>query len=72
GAAAVAESLRAAISDLPITADSTTLEVTVSIGVASWAGQDLNDLVNRADHALYAAKAAGRDRVVTEHTARAA
>jgi two-component system cell cycle response regulator len=72
GAAAVAESLRAGISDLPITADSVTLTATVSIGVAAWTGQDLDDLVNHADRALYAAKAAGRDRVVLEHTVRAA
>jgi diguanylate cyclase (GGDEF)-like protein len=72
GAAAVAESLRAGISGTPITADGTSLAVTVSIGVAAWTGEDLDDLVSGADRALYAAKAAGRDRVVTEHPARAA
>jgi two-component system, cell cycle response regulator len=72
GAAAVAESLRAGVSGTPITADSTSLDVTISIGVAAWTGQDLDDLVSRADRALYAAKAAGRDRVVLERTVRAA
>jgi two-component system cell cycle response regulator len=71
-AAAVAESLRAAIAGTPIEAHSTALDVTVSIGVAAWIGEDLEDVVDRADRALYAAKAAGRDRVVVEHAARAA
>lgn len=38
--------------------------VTVSIGWASWEGESAEELVRRADEALYAAKAAGRDRVV--------
>jgi diguanylate cyclase (GGDEF)-like protein len=72
GAAAVAESLRAAISKTPIAAADVTLDVTVSIGVAAWTGEELDDLVDRADRALYAAKAAGRDRVVLERAVRAA
>ncbi|WP_050346933.1 GGDEF domain-containing protein [Arsenicicoccus sp. oral taxon 190] len=41
------------------------LQVTVSIGVATSRGGDApRDLLRRADSALYAAKAAGRDRVV--------
>jgi two-component system cell cycle response regulator len=73
GAAAVAESLRDAVARMPIEAgDGLRLDVTVSIGVAAWTGQELEDLVARADHALYAAKAAGRDRVVLEPTAHAA
>jgi two-component system cell cycle response regulator len=72
GAAAVAESLREAISATPISADDLTLPITVSIGVAAWTGQDLDDLVDRSDQALYAAKAAGRDRVVLEPAVRAA
>jgi two-component system, cell cycle response regulator len=72
GAAAVAESLRAGVSGTPITADGSELQVTISIGVAAWTGEELDDLVVRADRALYAAKAAGRDRVVLEHRAQAA
>jgi two-component system cell cycle response regulator len=73
GAAAVAESLREAIALTPIeSGEGLRLEVTVSIGVAAWTGQELQDLVDRADRALYAAKAAGRDRVVLEPTAHAA
>lgn len=72
GAAAVAESLRAGVSGTPISADGTELSVTISIGVAAWTGQELDDLVARADQALYAAKAAGRDRVVLERSVKAA
>jgi two-component system cell cycle response regulator len=72
GAAAVAESLRAAVAGSPIAADGATLHMTVSIGVAAWSGQELDDLIARADTALYTAKTAGRDRVVIERTIRAA
>jgi diguanylate cyclase (GGDEF)-like protein len=72
GAAAVAEALREAIAATVVDAGDVTLPVTVSIGVAAWTGQSLDDLVDRADRALYAAKAAGRDRVVVEPAVRAA
>jgi two-component system cell cycle response regulator len=71
-AAAVAESLRSAIAGRPIEAHGVVLDVTVSIGVAAWTGQELDELVQSADRALYAAKAAGRDRVVHEQAVRAA
>jgi len=42
--------------------------VTVSIGIAEYRiGEDRDSLLNRADHRLYAAKHAGRNRVVTSH-----
>jgi len=38
--------------------------LTASFGVTAWqAGDTLDTLFRRADHALYAAKAGGRDRV---------
>jgi diguanylate cyclase (GGDEF)-like protein len=72
GAAAVAESLRAGVARTAIAADDLALDVTVSIGVAAWTGEELDQLVARADQALYAAKAAGRDRVVLERAVKAA
>src|SRR4051794_12970797 len=71
-AAAVAEALRAAVSGTPVVAGESELPLTVSIGVAAWTGGPVDDLVDRADRALYAAKAAGRDRVVVERAAHAA
>ena len=37
----------------------------MSIGTAAWEGEAADLLLERADQALYAAKAAGRDRAVT-------
>jgi diguanylate cyclase (GGDEF)-like protein/PAS domain S-box-containing protein len=54
-AATVAEALRSAVPD----------DSTCSIGIATWDGHETGDeLVGRADTALYAAKGAGRDRAV--------
>ena len=39
------------------------LLITVSIGGAVWSGEPMDDLLNRADEALYDAKRAGRDQV---------
>ena len=67
GATALAERLRRRIADasLPIGPDGAPVRVTVSIGVASRLDdtQSLDELVARADAALYAAKRAGKDRV---------
>jgi two-component system, cell cycle response regulator len=68
-AAAVAERLRAAIAEQPFTvaAGGKRRAVTVSIGVTAAApgGDERDRMLKRADDALYAAKAAGRNRVVT-------
>jgi|GEM_PF-394583 len=67
GAEALAERLRGLIAEtpFPVTADEAPAHLTVSIGVASFPdmAQDMDDLVARADAALYAAKRAGKDRV---------
>jgi diguanylate cyclase (GGDEF)-like protein len=61
----VAESLRVAISASPIAPVGT---VTASFGLARFRPFDsLESWLHRADSALYAAKAAGRDRVVGDH-----
>jgi two-component system, cell cycle response regulator len=67
GAALVAERLRAAVAEEPFLLDArTSLSITISIGVAAAgeSGDKLDDLLKRADDALYAAKNAGRNRVV--------
>jgi diguanylate cyclase (GGDEF)-like protein len=49
----------------PIIADHIAIACTVSIGVAQLSSQDggIEDLLHRADMALYAAKKGGRNRV---------
>jgi two-component system cell cycle response regulator len=62
GAAVLAESIRAAVADGPIETSAGPIDVTISVGSAAWVDEDLGGLLERADGALYAAKAAGRDR----------
>jgi diguanylate cyclase (GGDEF)-like protein len=60
-ALAVAESLRSAAQEYPY---SSSIVVTLSMGVAQFSiGESVTGLIRRADNALYAAKAAGRNRV---------
>jgi diguanylate cyclase (GGDEF)-like protein/PAS domain S-box-containing protein len=60
-----AERLRAAIADMRVAVgNSGEIRVTVSIGVAVPRNDDLNDLLRRADDALYEAKSKGRNRVI--------
>lgn len=60
-----AENLRAMLAELKVPADQGPLSVTVSIGVSGLASTDnsLDDLILRADQALYQAKESGRNRV---------
>jgi diguanylate cyclase (GGDEF)-like protein len=64
-AARVAERIRRAIGSTPIPHENVDIPLTVSIGVAQWGGEpeSLDQLLDRADQALYAAKQGGRDRV---------
>ena len=70
GAAAVAERLRRAVAEVRIAVPEGVAFLrdapTVSVGIASLGPDDrsLDDLLRRADRALYDAKQAGRDRVV--------
>jgi two-component system cell cycle response regulator len=68
GAIVVAERLRAAVADEPfLQGTSVRLPLTISIGIAmTGEGSDtMETLLKRADDALYAAKNAGRNRVIT-------
>lgn len=60
----VAERLRVALASRPVTRHGYTIPVTVSAGVAGTLGDgDVTAMMREADRALYAAKAAGRNRV---------
>jgi diguanylate cyclase (GGDEF)-like protein len=58
-ARSVAEKLRAEVATA-----AGPVPVTCSVGVATWSGETPEELMRRADEALYAAKDAGRDRVI--------
>jgi diguanylate cyclase (GGDEF)-like protein len=64
GAEALAEALRMAISEAPIAAGEGPVRVTASVGGASWERETVDELLARADRALYEAKSGGRDMVV--------
>ena len=61
----IAERLRSAIENAPFQLEKDAHRITVSIGVSVLSSQDktFDNLLLRADRALYAAKAAGRNRV---------
>ncbi len=65
-AAKVADRIRQAIKQVKFPGDSGPFNVTVSIGVSEpfFVEHSINDVLERADAALYEAKRSGRDRVV--------
>jgi diguanylate cyclase (GGDEF)-like protein/PAS domain S-box-containing protein len=61
----LAERLRTDIESLPFDAEGRPFRVTASVGIAGYApGEELEELLGRADRALYEAKESGRNRVV--------
>lgn len=71
GALAVAENLRREIAESKLVRSDTKeplRNITASLGIAlHHSGEDVTDLIHRADQAMYAAKAAGRNQVRCEH-----
>lgn len=68
-AAAIARRLISSVRNHPFQDESgNRVSQTVSIGAASWhgPGETLDEVINRADRALYAAKGSGRNRVVSD------
>jgi diguanylate cyclase (GGDEF)-like protein len=63
----VGERLRKAISHIAVPVSEGTLSITASLGISTAKGNDINlkTMMERADSALYAAKNAGRNRVMT-------
>ncbi|MGO1120892.1 GGDEF domain-containing protein [Rhodovibrionaceae bacterium A322] len=76
GATVVAEKFRKQLASKQLTNKSTGKNlgaVTVSIGVAQYRkGESLGDFIHRADEALYAAKRAGRNKVLDENAVKPA
>ncbi|EBA01620.1 GGDEF domain-containing protein [Marinobacter sp. ELB17] len=65
-ALAVAEKLRCAIGEAPMTAGGHSIEQTISFGVTCYHnGEHIDTTIMRADSALYLAKQGGRNRVVS-------
>lgn len=64
-AQAAAERLRLAVESSPLQLNAQTIPLTISVGVAVYRADDTSydSLLRRADHAVYAAKAGGRNQV---------
>ena len=65
GAAIIAERIRDGINNLPVVLADRTINISISIGISQIDESDesYNDLINRADAALYQAKDKGKNRV---------
>ena len=64
GAQILADGLRTALAEDPFLVESGPVRITASVGVAAWERETVDELLGRADDALYAAKSSGRDVVV--------
>jgi len=64
GAIGVAERIRKSVESSPLTTRDKKVAVTVSVGIAGYPnqGHDLETVLERADHAMYASKSGGKNR----------
>lgn len=68
-ASALVEPIREAIANCPFHFKETQVQITMSFGLAQYvSGMQADQVFERADKALYQAKATGRNRVCTEHS----
>jgi len=68
-ASALVEPIREAIANCPFHFKETHVQITMSFGLAQYVpGMQAEQVFERADKALYQAKATGRNRICTEHT----
>src|SRR5262249_27270631 len=73
GARVVAERIRETVEKVEVPSDKGTVRFTVSIGVSTYAsGEAFDQIVERADKALYVSKQGGRNRVTVDGLAPAA
>jgi diguanylate cyclase (GGDEF)-like protein len=63
GAVTIAERLRVQVAEPRFGGTDHVAPITVTIGVAVWGEGGIDELISRADNALYAGKAAGRNKV---------
>ena len=63
-AALCLEGIRRSVSEIGLLLDSRAVRMTVSIGATEALGSSLDDMLRRADHAVYQAKEQGRDQVI--------
>jgi diguanylate cyclase (GGDEF)-like protein len=67
GATQLAQRLRQSVADAPFAFEGLMIQVTVSIGVASYClPENVEDMLARSDRLLYQAKEAGRNRVLSQ------
>jgi len=64
GAVKLAEKVRQGLATAPLDVNGTPVRVTATFGVVESDGSSVEELVRRADEALYEGKSSGRDRVV--------
>jgi diguanylate cyclase (GGDEF)-like protein len=63
GALTIAERLRAQVAKPGLANSDPRDTITITIGAAVWTSGGIDDLISRADHALYTGKGAGRNNV---------